>query len=236
MAKFLLEAKVLQSKGTAVGITNSVHATLSDGTLTHDAHIQTIDESKTSFQTAAGTEINFRDTWKFNVAAYKLDRLLHLNMTPVSVERRSSSYTWWIDNAMMEIDRVKKKLSAPDSARWNNEMHVVRIFDQLIFNTDRNLQNLLIDKNWNIWMIDHTRAFRMATELKEPKNVERIDRQLLEDIKRLDQKTLTATLAPYVSAIEIKGILGRRDRIVKLIDDKVKRDGADKIIYERAAR
>jgi hypothetical protein len=76
----------------------------------------------------------------------------------------------------------------------------------------------------------------MATELKEPKNVERIDRQLLEDIKRLDQKSLSGSLAPYVNPIEIKGILARRDRIVKLIDDKVKKDGAEKIIYDRPPR
>jgi hypothetical protein len=33
----------------------------------------------------------------------------------------------------------------------------MRAFDQLIYNTDRNLGNLLIDGDWRIWMIDHTR-------------------------------------------------------------------------------
>jgi len=40
-------------------------------------------------------------------------------------------------------------------------MWVVRLFDQLIYNTDRNLGNLLIDKSWRLWMIDHTRAFKV---------------------------------------------------------------------------
>lgn len=33
-------------------------------------------------------EYNFRDTWQFNVAAYKLDRLLDLRLVPVTIERR----------------------------------------------------------------------------------------------------------------------------------------------------
>ena len=43
-------------------------AHLKDATLEHDAHVQCIDEAKTTFQGQQGTEMNFRDTWKFNVA------------------------------------------------------------------------------------------------------------------------------------------------------------------------
>ena len=94
------------------------------GTLTHDAHIQMIDESKREFRSKDGTEFNFRDTWNFNVAAYKIDRLIGLGLVPVSVERRWKStpaaYTWWLDDVMMdEGDRLKKKISPPDLERWN---------------------------------------------------------------------------------------------------------------------
>ena len=64
---------------------------MTNGTLTHDAHIQTIDESKREFRSQQGTEFNFRDYWGFNVAGYKIDRLIGLNLVPVSVERRWKS-------------------------------------------------------------------------------------------------------------------------------------------------
>ena len=89
--EFLLKAQVIKTKTTSKGITGSLQATLSDGKITHDAHIQTIDESKREFQTGKGTEFNFRDSWTFNVAGYKLDRLIGLNMVPVSFSRRYQS-------------------------------------------------------------------------------------------------------------------------------------------------
>jgi hypothetical protein len=114
--RFLLNAKVVKLKNLSTGVTNSVRASLDDGTMQHDGHVQFIDEAKTSFQTDRGTEINFRDSWKYNIAGYRLDRILGLNMTPPSVERKvngkSAAVTWWLDDMMMEVDRRKKKLSA----------------------------------------------------------------------------------------------------------------------------
>jgi len=174
--EFLRNAKVVRTSGAKLGITGTTRATLSDGRITHDASVQTIDESKNQHQTAMGMELNFRDTYRFNIAAYKLDRLLGLNMIPVVVERsyrgQKGSYCWWVDDTLMvELERFEKKVSPPNPDLWNKQMYVVRVFDQLIYNTDRNLGNLVIDKEWRIWMIDHSRAFRMRTDLKEPKNL-----------------------------------------------------------------
>ena len=52
------------------------------GDFTHDGQIQTIDVSKREFRTDRGVEFNFRDSWMFNVAAYKIDRLIGLNLVP----------------------------------------------------------------------------------------------------------------------------------------------------------
>ena len=165
--KFLATAKIVKIKELSTGVTNSRRATLSDGTLTHDAHVQSIEESKTKFEGDRGTEMNFRDTWKFNVAAYRLGKILGIDdMIPVSVERKVNgtpcAVTWWIDGSMMEVDRIKKHLEAPDKDAWNRDMYVLRVFDQLIYNVDRNLQNMIIDPEWHLFMIDHTRSFRLT--------------------------------------------------------------------------
>lgn len=218
--KFLATANVVKKKGTGVGVTGVSRATLSDGKLTHDASIQTIDEFKTQFQTNMGTEFNFRDSWKYNVAAYKLDRMLDLNMVPVAVERKSAgssaSFCWWVDDVlMMELDRSRKKISPPDLDKWNKQMYVVRVFDQLIFNTDRNLGNLIIDKNWDLWMIDHTRAFRIQRDLRESKNLVKCERRLLEKLKQLSLESLRSNMNGLLTGDEITGLLARRDKIVE---------------------
>src|SRR5258706_11264303 len=175
MEQFLQTAKIVSIKDLSIGVTHSQKAKMSDGAITHDAHVQYIDEAKTVFQGDRGTEMNFRDTWKFNVAGDRLGRILDLDMIPTSVERKvngkPAAVTWWIDNSMMEVDRIKKKLEAPDKDAWNREMYIVRVFDQLIYNTDSNLQNLLIDQDWHLWMIDHTRAFRLYLTLREKKDL-----------------------------------------------------------------
>jgi hypothetical protein len=221
--QFLKKAKVIRTRGVSVGITGTQRATLSDGVLTHDASIQTVDEYKQRFEGTQGTEFNFRDTWRYNVAAYRLDRLLDLGMIPPSVERsyngKIGSFTWWVDDVLMdEGARLKKKVEAPVAKTWNEQMWHVRMFDQLIYNVDRNLGNLLIDTDWRIWMIDHTRAFRVYEVLKAPGNLSRMDRQVLEKLKTLDKNMLKKAIGNYLSPSEIDTLLKRRDLIVQHFD------------------
>lgn len=220
---FLLKAKVVRTKGVNVGITGTVRATLTDGVITHDASIQTIDEYKQRFESDRGTEFNFRDSWRYNVAAYRLDKLLELGMIPPSVERiyqsKKGSFTWWVDDVLMdEGARLKKKVDSPDSRRWNEQMWHVRLFDQLIYNVDRNLGNLLIDTDWRIWMIDHSRAFRLFDVPKTPGNIAKCDRAVFERLKALDKATLTSTMKDYLSPQEINTMLKRRDFIVQHLE------------------
>ena len=218
--QFLLDGKITQTRGAKKGITGTSRVTLSDGTTIHDASVQRIDEEKARFEGAQGTEMNFRDTYKFNIAAYRLGRLLGLdNMIPPSVERRfegtSAAWTWWVEDVMMdEGERLKKKMDAPDKDDWGRQYHIMRVFDQLIANIDRNVQNVLYDKAWRLWMIDHSRAFRANAEPRDKKMLERCDAQLLANLKALREDTLRAEVGPWLREREIKAILQRRDKIV----------------------
>ena len=218
--EFLQKAKVTKTRGVSTGITGTLRATLTDGRVTHDASFQSIDEYKQKFESNQGTEFNFRDSWRYNVAAYRLDRLLDLGMIPAQLERMHNGkhgvFTWWVDDVIMdEGARIKKKLAAPDPRRWNEQMWHVRMFDQLIYNVDRNLGNLVIDKDWTIWMIDHTRAFRLLDVIKTPGNLSLVDRQVIERLKALNRDALTITMKDYLSPAEIDALLKRRGKIVE---------------------
>jgi hypothetical protein len=241
MEDFLMRANVVDKKEIGVGVTNSMKATLSDGKIEHLAHIQTIDEAKNEFKTTRGVELNFKDTYKYNIAAYRLDKIMDLNMIPVSIERKvggkSCAVTWWVDDKMFdEVDRVKQGVKPPDLDAWNKQMYVVRVFDQLIDNTDRNLGNLVIDKQWRMWMIDHTRAFRTPTKLRNEANLVMCDRRVLASMKKLDQDTLEEQLRPYLTKTEIKSMLARRDKIVKFFADAVAEKGESAVLYDLPPR
>src|SRR5262249_23456587 len=219
---FLLEGRIVHRKGAPGGITSSVRATLRRGSFEHDAHIQTIDEFKNQTTTSSGTELDFRDTWRNNVAAYRLDRLLGLRMGPVTVVRRDdtkdAAFTWWVDDVQMtEKDRYQKKIQSPDGEDWDPQVFVVRVFAQLIYTFDRNLANLLIDKDWKVWMIDHTRAFKVFSTLKEEKNLGRIcERHLLEKLRQLDRASLQTAMKDLLTDGQIDALLKRRDRIARV--------------------
>jgi hypothetical protein len=239
---FLLEGQIVRRRSAPGGITSSVRATLRQGAFEHDAHIQTIDEFKNQLVTSSGTELDFRDSWRNNVAAYRLDRLLGLRMVPVTVARRDdvheAAFTWWIDDVQMtERDRFQKKITSPDIDAWNHQIFVVRMFDQLIYNFDRNLGNLLIDKDWRVWMIDHTRAFKVFDRLKEEKNLGRVcERHFLDKLRGLDRASLKTAMKDLLVDGQIDGLLKRRDRIVQFYDSKIAALGEQTVLYDLPPR
>jgi hypothetical protein len=235
--EFLLHAKVVGSHQLGVGITHPWRLTLSDGTLTHDAAFQSIDERSNIKQLADGrAEINFRDSYHFNLAARELAKLLGLDdMVPVTVERswqgNRGSLSWWVPWWKMELDRVKEKLRPPDAEAWNRQMYKVRVFDQLIYDTDPNLGNVLITKDWKIWRIDFTRAFRQFQNLPDPKDLVQCDRQLLEKLRKLDYDDVLEKTKPHLTKSEVKAVIARRDKIVAFFEKLIAEKGEGAVLY-----
>jgi len=235
--QFLLTAKVVNSHETKKGITHTTRLTLSDGTVTHDASFQPMDEHKREMKLASGAiELNFVDSYKYNIAAYALAELLGMDdMLPVYVERKWNgnlgSLSWWLPVKMDEVERHKQKLTAPDADAWNNQMYKIRVFDQLVSDDDPNLTNVLIGENWQIWRIDFSRAFRLNKEPKEPKNLVRCDRQLLEKLKALDAGVLTEKTNRYLTKDEVKAVMARRDKIVAQFQKMIAETSENEVLY-----
>jgi hypothetical protein len=240
MKEFLLKAKIVAGKHTSKGITSPYRLTLTDGKITHDAGFQSVDERKSKMEFFNGTvEYNFRDSYQFDLAAYELAKLLGLgDMLPVTVERswngKKGALTWWLPVQMDEATRLSKKIVPPDVDAWNKQMYKKRIFAELVYDTDPNLTNVLISKDWHLWMIDFTRAFRLYKELRLPKNVSesKCERQLLERLRKLDRAELTQKTKEYLSKSEIDGVMARRDKIVAIFEDLIAKKGETEVLYD----
>jgi hypothetical protein len=237
MERFLLEGEVVDRKGAGKGVTDTIRATLSDGRIKHDAQIQTVDIQRMVFQAGRATELNFKDTYRFNIGAYRLARLLGLNNVPMSVKRKyngkDGAMTWWIDDVQFdEQGRLKQQnILGPDADRTSKQMHVLRVFDELIQNRDRNLGNIIWTKDWTLWMIDHTRAFRLGKELMKPDQLTRCDRSLLDAMRKLTLDAMTTAMGDIMFKDELVAVIERRDKIVKLFEDRIATRGEAAVLF-----
>jgi hypothetical protein len=235
--QFLLTAKVVGSHGSKKGITGTSRLTLSDGTLTHDASFQPVDEHERTKHLADGrTEMNFVDSYKYNIAAYALAELVGFDdMMPVYVERKvegkPGSLSWWLPVKMDDAERMKQKIEPPDKDAWNKQMYKIRVFDELVYDEDPNLTNVLIGENWQLWRIDFSRAFRDFKELQNPKDLVRCDRQFFEKLKALNADQLTEKTKQYLTKDEVKAVMARRDKIVAYFQKLITEKGENEVLY-----
>ena len=235
ISNFLLKAEIGRLRSVGTGVTNSKRASLTDGTITHDAHIQTVDEAKTVFAAGKHSEVNFKDTYRFNIAAYRLSTLLGLRV-PVSVERRvngaMAAVTWWVDDvAMDEEGRNKRKTFGPDPERTTQQLTLMRTWDELIENKDRNQGNILWTKDWTMWLIDHTRAFRLNHQLTSPDRLTRIDRDLFTRLRGLTRESVAKTVGDSLKNDELSALMSRRDALVKHFEARIARAGEANVLF-----
>ncbi len=234
---FLETAEVTKSRPSSKGVTHPWRLTLSDGTITHDASFQPIDEHKAEMKLESGkTEIDFIDSYKYNIAAFRLAELLGIDdMLPVYVERKwngkTGSLSWWLPVKMDGVERAEKKIEPPDADKWNRQMFRIRVFDELVYDSDPNLTNLLIGGDWTVWRIDFSRAFRKNKDLRVPKELVKCDRQLLEKLKTLNPDELTERTKGYLTKDEVKAVMVRRDKIVSTFQTLIAAKGEKEVLY-----
>lgn len=219
--EFLKTAEIVASREIGKGVTRPHRLTLTNGTVTHDAAFQSIDERRWQEVEMGGrTERDFRDYWGFNITAFRLAQLIGLpELVPPSVERewkgKKGALVWWVKAQFDEEERYKRKVVPPDVAEWNRQMQLLHLFTELTADTDRNMGNVLIMDDWRLVLIDFTRAFRLRSALRAPEKLAPCDPGTVARLKVLTRETLRDALSPHAGPHEVKTLLDRRDRIVE---------------------
>jgi hypothetical protein len=238
MEQFLLNGKIVATRKTKTGVTNAKRVTLSDGRLTHDAQVQDVDIALPLFEVGPKyTEVNFKDSYRYNIAGYRLAQLLGLDNVPMSVERKVDgkqvSMTWWVDGIVMdEGERKKKGTAGASPSRTAAQFHTLRVFDELIQNRDRNGGNILWAADGTLWMIDHTRAFRLGKDLLKAAELQRCDRTLFSRMKDLTSASMVEVMGKVLTKGEIEALLARRDLIVRLFETKIAERGEAAVLFD----
>jgi hypothetical protein len=235
--EFLLHAEVTASRHTSNGITSPWQLTLSDGKTTHDGLFQSVNERTPIKQLADGrTEFNFVDSYHYNIAAYEIGKLLGISdVIPVTVGRQwnqqEGALSWWVTVKMDEGTRRQQKLGPPNADAWNKQMYNLRVFDQLIYDTDANLTNFLIAEDWKLWRVDFSRAFRLSRDLQSAKDLPMVGRDLLAKLRALNRDEVLAKTRPHLTNAELTSMMARRDKLVAHFQQLVARQGESAILF-----
>ncbi len=233
--EFMRTAKVVSVREIGEGLTKPEVVMLEKEEIQMRAQFQSHNERQDVAQLPTGTEMGFRDTYLFNIAAYKLGVMLGLDNIPPCIRRkvkgRWGSVMIWVEKTMTDKQRQAKKIVPPELLRWNRQTYRMWLFDELIANIDRNQGNILIDEGWNVWMIDHTRAFRRGNKLMRPERIKQFDRKLWDRILVLDEKEVKTRLKNLLSGSEVKAIFKRRDELARHIQKLIDKRGEALAFY-----
>ena len=233
---FLKTAREIERKSVGEGVTGVERLLLEKNGLRMHAVFRDVKVFKSLMDLADGTShINFRDDAVFECAAFELNRLLGLYIVPpvvkLSMRRNEGTLQAWVHGTMTERERLEKEIEPPDMWRWMMQRQIMNIFDNLIYNDDRNVGNILIAEDWLLILIDHTRSFRDHEKLMSPDSVRYCDRNLLENMKKLDLETVQKQLGPYLRGQQIRALMKRRDLLVEHIERLVEKHGAGKVLF-----
>jgi hypothetical protein len=206
------------------------------------------------WKNAKGLMQGYVEGWDNEIAAYRIDQLLGLNMIPPTIERRfredRGSLQLWADS-MMSYDKYnhekakgKTKMPSYKVFWFDRAVYLMRAFDNLISNEDRHANNILLTNDWRIILIDHSRSFRTSKKFTEqliytekhpegPKLMKELPRAFVDKLKGLTLESIRGALGEYLTDEQIRATLKRRDLILKEIDRLVKLNGLENTIYEK---
>lgn len=225
-------------------VTNPWVLTLKQGDFTHRA----------LWKNAQGRMHGYLESWETEIAAYRLDRFLGLNMIAPTIERRfqeeRGSLQYWVDDTITYEEylqaKAKGKMKMPSYKvfPFDRAVYLMRAFDNLIANEDRHANNFLLTKDWRIILIDHSRTFRTSKKFTDeliyteknpegPKLMKELPRAFVEKLKGLTFAAIRGAVGEYLTDDQINAMLKRRDLMLKEIDRLVKLNGEANTLYEK---
>ena len=233
----LRSAPVVSQKPIGRGVGESIKLVLEVDATRFHAVFRMIDRTQRVAASSTRARRTYRDSYIFEVAAYEVARMLGIDRVPPAVRRtldgRDGSVQIWLEGTTPEdILLHEDRLDPPDVGSWRRQKRVMRVFDALVANTDRNQGNILIDRDWRLWFIDHTRAFAESTKLVNIDRITACDRQVWLALKDVEEAALRQRLEPYLTSKQISRLLQRRIKLVKHLQKKIDKTSEDTVLFD----
>jgi hypothetical protein len=249
MEEFLKTAKITSAKELSVGITKPLKVYLESEGIRMKAVFRYVEDFKHEWDSPKGLKLNYHDSCMFELAAYRLSRLLGIQNIPPTVfrELKSDDFTdpslskkfprhkgtlqAWVESAMTEKDREEEDVNPISGRYWAYQFQMMILFDNLVFNDDRNQGNILIGPDWKIWFIDSTRAFRTYRDLPSPDRIRMCEKKVWERLQNVTDDEIRETMADLLNDSELNTLIIRRHKLVEYLTGLIEEKGSNRVLF-----
>jgi hypothetical protein len=178
------------------------------------------------------------DSYRYELAAYELDKYLGLGFVPPVVERTINNYPGslqiFVDDAFTETTRQLQGLQLNDPNGFDQAMDDLKVFLNIAGDqcgTERNRDVLIQRKGERIYAVDFSRAFGLAKATIPGCEILRCSRRLHGRLLEWDKTKVRALLAPYLSEEELRALESRWGSVLQTIRTQIETRGERAVLF-----
>ena len=228
LENYLRTAKIVSvEKEKIPGRTEAWKITLDDGKIVRRGHFKHVRDNRPTL---------IPDSYKYEIAAYELHKLVDLKSMPPIVEREiegiKGSLQFRIENCFPLDDLKRKKIEPPDPEAFENDLEEINVFENLTFCERKELDDVLIhEEDWKVYRVDFSEAFSPTPELIPGQKVTRCSKKLFQNLQKIEDDAIKAKLKLYLNDEEIKTLLIRKKIILDKIKQLIEEKGEESVLF-----
>lgn len=225
---YLLNAEVVNiNEGAVPGRTAAWRINLDDGIYKRGAMFKVVDATRPT---------RLPDSYKYELAAYALDKLLDFRKIPPTVERTidgtKGSLQIRVENCIGLDEVQRNKIEPPDPQAFSDDLEEINVFENLVYNERERLDDLLVHKDtWKIYRVDFSEAFSLAPSLIPGQEITRCSKKLFKNLQKISDEEIKDNLEMYLNQEEIDALIRRKSLILKTLNKLIEEKGEAAILF-----
>jgi hypothetical protein len=176
------------------------------------------------------------DSFRYELAAYALDKYLDLGFVPPIVERTvegiPGALQTFVPNAMSEAERKDRKIPPEDPNAFEKAMADLLVFQNLAYDDCQNEKDTLISRDdGRIYRVDFSEAFAPVKNDLPRCPILRCSRLLYKKLQAWNDKIAAEYIGRFLDPDETAALNARRRVVLRAVQMQIKLSGERNVLF-----